>query len=222
MIKNFLVLLAALIPAVVMGQPINDFGTWWGVDIKKEVHPDIKISLRAEARLNENSESLKNFYIQPSIKYQPLTWLALSLQYRYDNRYQRNEDYFNFRHRIGFDIEFTHKIKRFELGYRNRTQMYWEDEFDKDIFYPIMANRNQINASYKWPNLPFKTALSTEIWIPLELNATVDRLRLTVEQEYILKSKHHFKLRFIFQSNLDPTIDGLNEYILSTRYAFDF
>lgn len=207
---------------VIMGQPINDFGTWWGIEIKKKVHKDIKISLRAEARINENSTSLKNFYIQPSIKYQPLTWLSISFQYRYDNRYERNQDYFNFRHRLAFDLEFEHKIKRFEFGYRNRTQMFWQDEFDQDIFYPVMANRNQIHATYKWPNLPFKTSVSSEIWIPLELNANLSRFRLTIEQEYILHTKHHFQLRFLFQSNLEPSIDGLNEYILSTRYAFDF
>lgn len=220
--KRLLILLFVLGPITLLAQPINDFGTWWGIEIKKKVHRDIKIAVCTEARLRENSSELKNFYIEPSVKYSPLNWLEIGFQYRFDNRYQREGSYFNFRHRLGLDIEFICKKKRIELGYRNRTQLYWEDEFDSDITYPIMANRNQINASYKWPNLPFKTKLNAEIWIPLELNAEINRFRVTVDQAYTLKTKHHFHLRFIYQTNLDPTIDGLHEFILSTRYVFDF
>lgn len=222
MIKRNISILLALFPLILFGQPINDFGTWWGIEIKKKVHKDIKISVRAEARLNENSESLKNFYIAPTIKYEPLSWFAVSFQYRFDNRYEREGQYFNFRHRIGLDLDFKYKVKRLEFGYRNRTQMYWQDEYANDIYYPVMTNRNQLNVTYKWPNLPFKTGVSSEIWIPLEIHSSIDRFRATVDQEYILKTRHHFHLRFIFQTNLDPTNKGLLEFILSTRYVFDF
>ncbi len=208
--------------ASLFGQVINDFGTWWGAEVRKTFLKDFKTGVRIETRLNENSEFVKNFYISPYFKYSPLKWLTLGLNYRFDNRYQRAEKYFSQRHRVAFDLEFTYEIKRFELGYRNRTQLQWENEYSSSIEYPLAFNRNQVSLKYKWPNLPFSTMISGELWLPMVLNTDLSKFRLVVGQEYRLKEKHRFQLRFIFQTDLNSTGEIWRDYIISTRYIFAF
>ena len=99
--------------------------------------------------------------------------------------------------------------------------MHWEDYFDNDIEYPIMFNRNQVEVAFKWPQLPLKTSLSGELWLPLVPNTELSKFRLLVGQEYRFKLRHIFQLRFIFQTDLS-TPDPLMGYILSARYIYSF
>lgn len=221
MIKRWGLILFLLFPLYSNAQVTNDFGTWWGAEVRKKFLNDFRASLLAEYRLNENSSFTRNFYIAPAIRYQPLKWLYLNLGYRFDNRYEREERYFNFRHRINFDLGFIYEIKRFELEYRTRLQMHWEDYYTSNTSYPVMFNRNRIGVSYKWPQLPFSTSVNGELWLPLEANTDVSRFRLIAAQEYKLNKKHTFQLRFIFQTDLNNT-EIVREYILSTRYIFTF
>jgi len=208
-------------PGFLYSQAIDDFGTWWGVEIKKTFLKDFKAGLRAEVRLNQNSGNLKNFYLSPSFSYTPRKWLTLGVGYRFDDRYQQAERYFTQRHRVNIDVEFLYNIKRWDFEYRTRFQMHWEDYFDNDIEYPIMYNRNRLGVAFKWPQLPFKTSVSGELWLPLVSNAELSSFRLLIGQEYRLKEKHIFQLRFIFQTDLS-TPEPVRNYIISSRYIFSF
>jgi len=221
MIKKWIIILLLASPVLLNAQVTNDFGTWWGVEVRKKFLNDFRASLRAEYRFNENSAFTKNFYIAPSIKYQPLKWLYLNLGYRFDNRYEKEERYFNFRHRISLDLGFTYEIKRIELEYRTRFQMHWEDDYNNNTNYPVMFSRNKIGVGFKWPQLPLKTSIGGELWLPIETNTDLSRFRFTASQEYKLNKKHAFQLRFIFQTELNEN-NILREFILSTRYIFSF
>lgn len=221
MIKKSIIICLLFIQTSLFGQVINDFGTWWGAEVRKTFLNDFRASLKAEVRLNENSSFTKNFYLSPEIRYAPLKWLAISVNYRFDNRYQASDRYFTQRHRIAFDIGLTHEMKRFELEYRNRTQLHWENYFSSSTDYPIMFNRNLIGVSYKWPQLPFKSSVSGELWLPLQLNTELSKFRLAVCQEYELKKKHKFQLRFVFQTDIGNS-NVWRDYIISTRYIFSF
>jgi hypothetical protein len=221
MIKRVFIIFLLIIPIHIYSQNINDFGTWWGAEVRKTFLEDFKVAVRAEIRLNENSSFTKNFYIAPEFQYSPIKWLSLGINYRFDNRYQASDRYFTQRHRIGFDLELSHEIKRFKLEYRNRTQMHWENYFSNNTDYPVMFNRNLIGLTYKWPQLPFKTNISGEIWLPLEQNTELSQFRMVVEQEYELKKQHKFQLRFIFQTDLGNSNIWRN-YIISARYIFSF
>jgi hypothetical protein len=222
MIKKVLFILALCIQANLHSQKItDDFGTWWGVEVRKTFLKDFRASLQAEYRLNENSSSTKNFYIAPSLRYAPLKWLYLNLGYRFDNRYQKEDRYFTQRHRINFDIGFTYEIKRWEVEYRTRFQLIWEDYFSSKIDYPRAYNRNLLGVSFKWPQLPFTTSVSGELWLPLVVNTDLSKFRMIVCQEYKFKKHHRFQLRFVFQSDLNQT-EIWRDYILSTRYIFSF
>lgn len=196
----------------------NDFGTWWGVEVRKKLPHDLRISLEAEARLNENSNRLKNIYIEPSLQYKPLSWLKLSTLYRFDNRYQTKGNYFTQRHRIAFNIGFEYPIKRFEFEYRNRTQLEWENIYSAKKSYPKLENRNMIAIGYKWPNLPLRTTIDTECWIPIEVGAWLSRIRASATQEVSLGKMHKIQARFIFQSQLFRS-EPLREYIFSLKYV---
>jgi len=220
-IRKITFCLLLLLPGVCFSQPIHDFGTWWGVGIRKTFARDFKASLRAEVRLDENSTMVKNFYLAPSLDYSPLKWLTLTAGYRFDNRNQQSERYFTQRHRINFDVAFLYNIKRWDLKYRTRFQMHWEDYYDNDFEYPVMFNRNQVEVAFKWPQLPFKTSISGEIWLPLVTNTELSKLRIVVAQEYRLKVRNIFQVRFIYQTDLS-TPDPLMGYILSARYIYSF
>ena len=219
--KSQLILFLFLLQVSSYGQVIDDFGTWWGAEVRKTFFKDLKIGVRFETRLNENSTSIKNIYIAPSIKYSPLKWLNLGFNYRFDNRYQRADNYFTQRHRIAFDLGFLYTIKRFEFEFRNRTQLQWEDYYSSSIQYPLLFNRNQLAVTYKWPQLPFSSGISGELWLPLVSNTMFSKFRLVICQEYRLKEQHRFQLRFVFQTDLNTT-EVYRDYILSTRYIYSF
>jgi hypothetical protein len=221
MIKKIVIGFILLFQGVAFSQAIDDFGTWWGVEVRKTFLNDFRASVQAEIRLNENSQYTKNFFIAPSLRYAPLKWLYIAANYRFDNRYDAFERYFTQRHRIALDLGFTWEIKRFELEYRNRYQMHWENYFTSTTNYPVMFSRNQLGLSYKWPQLPFTTSMSGELWLPVVTNTELSKFRLVVCQEYKLKKKHRFQLRFVYQTDLNQS-DPLREYILSTRYIFAF
>lgn len=199
----------------------NDFGTWWGVEVRKKLPHNIRIAMESEVRLKENSNQLKNIYITPSIQWEPWGWMKIGLQYRFDNRYNPKGDYFIQQHRLAFDIGFEYPIKRFEITYRNRTQFQWADFYSDKKTYPEMANRNQIGISYKWPNLPLRTIAEAECWIPLERNAWLSRVRTAATQEYSINKMHKLQACFIFQSQLFRS-SPLREYILSLKYVLTF
>lgn len=220
MIRKFVIFCFLFFQANIYSQAIDDFGTWWGAEVRKTFLKDFRVGVRLETRLNENSGFVKNFYVAPSIRYAPLKWLNISLGYRFDNRYQAAERYFTQRHRIHFDLGFSYEIKRFQFEYRNRTQLHWED-YGSSSQYPIMYNRNKLGASYKWPQLPFSSSVSGELWLPLQVNTELSKFRLTVCQEYRLNKKHRFQLRFVFQTDLNSS-NPWRDYIISSRYIFAF
>lgn len=196
---------------------IDDFGTWWGIDVRKSFAKDFRVGVETEIRLNENSMSVRNFYVEPYFRYAPLNWLSFTFQYRLDSRYRRQDDYFYFRQRPTLDIGFEYKLKRFTFGYRNRTQLQWADFFDQDIFYPEVYNRNQISIEYKLPNLPFYISTAGELWIPLQLNSNIDNFRSTSTFSYKINNHHRIDVRFIYQTELN-TNNPTRDYILSTKY----
>jgi len=221
MIRKLLILVFYLFQSIAFGQAINDFGTWWGAQVRKTFLKDFRVSVAAEVRLNENSSFVKNFYVSPAFRYQPLKWLYIGTSYRFDNRYEAVDRYFNQRHRIAFDLGFMYDVKRFELEYRTRFQMHWENYFSSKTDYPVMYSRNRLAITYKWPQLPLNTSLSGELWLPIETNTELNRFRIILAQEYRLKKIHRFQLRFIFQTDLN-TPTPVRDYILSVRYIFAF
>ena len=86
MIKKSFILILFIFQGLAFAQSINDFGTWWGAEIRKTFLRDFRVSVAAEVRLNENSSLVKNFYISPAFRYQPLKWLYVGTSYRFDNR----------------------------------------------------------------------------------------------------------------------------------------
>jgi hypothetical protein len=221
MIKRCGLILSLLFQATLNAQVIDDFGTWWGAEVRKTFARDFRASLQAEYRLNENSSSTKNFYIAPAIRYAPLKWLYLNAGYRFDNRFQKEDRYFNQRHRFNFDIGFTYELKRFDLEYRTRFQLQWENYFSSKIEYPIMFSRNLIGVTFKWPQLPLSTSASGELWLPIESNTELSKFRFILAQEYKVTKQHRIQLRFVFQTDLNST-EIWRDYILSTRYIFSF
>lgn len=219
-LRNALLLAALLLPGALLAQE-DDFGTWWGVEVRKKLPKNFRVSLQVESRLNQNSRFLKDIYIEPGVQYKPLKWLSLGLQYRFDNRYQRQEDYFLQRHRVSIDLEFSREIRRFEISFRNRVQMSWDNYYSASITYPIAYNRCQLGGAFKWPQLPLRTLLSGELWIPLEAGGVPDRFRLVAAQEVTIREAHRLQLRFLFQTDLNDHTP-LRQYILSTRYVYTF
>jgi len=221
MIKKTIFIFVLFIQANLYSQVIDDFGTWWGAEVRKTFLNDFRASVRAEYRLNENSSSTKNFYVQGAFRYTPLKWLYLNAGYRFDNRYQRDDSYFTQRHRVNFDLGFMYEVKRFEFDYRTRFQLQWEDYYSSKIDYPICFSRNSLGVSFRWPQLPFSTSASGELWLPIQHQTDLSKFRLVIGQEYRLNKKHRFQLRFVFQTDLNSSL-VIREYIISTRYIFAF
>ncbi len=221
MIKKWTSICLFLLSANIYSQAIDDFGTWWGIEVRKTFLTDFRASFAFETRLNQNSSNVKNVFINPALRYAPLKWLYVGTGYRFDNRYQQADRYFTQRHRVNLDLGFVYEIKRFEFEYRNRFQLQWEDYYSNKVEYPLMFSRHQLAASFKWPQLPFTSSVSGELWLPVIQNTELSKFRFILCQEYRLQKLHRFQLRFVFQTDLS-TPEPIRDYIISTRYIFSF
>ncbi len=105
----------------VKAQSNQDFGSWLGLSAGYKVSKKIKINGVTQVRTFENSQALKQVFLDLGVAYKYNKHLKFGLAWRGKENYANiNPVYSN---RVGFDVRLSQKIiKKTHLSFRSRTQ----------------------------------------------------------------------------------------------------
>ena len=110
----------------------------------------------------------------------------------YDFINQRNNEYFELKHRASIGFSTDYNLKKFEFDLRTRGQSTWRDNQRGDYKYnPKYVWRNKIGLAYDIFGSPLKPYISGEIFCPINSSNGffMDGYRLTTGLKYRL-TKH--------------------------------
>ncbi|MDC0339133.1 DUF2490 domain-containing protein [Flavobacteriales bacterium] len=132
------------VPTVFFAQFGNqDFGTWGGLSVNKEVADDLKIDADFQVRTDDNSTRLNQFFFDLGAKYKVNKYLRTGISWR--SKMKNNWSGYELENRLYFDLTGKLKLNDISLYLRSRTQ--------------TTSNRNFENPAYQRIRFKFKAKL---------------------------------------------------------------
>jgi hypothetical protein len=127
----------------------EDAGMWNTLSVDYAISKKTALLFTEELRLNENYTRLNLLYTNIGVEHNINKHFKTSLVYRFINKY--NEDnFFEFRHRLMWDITAKQKISRFTLAYRHRLQVEYRNIMTSETgFVPEWYSRHKVDISYQ-------------------------------------------------------------------------
>ena len=98
----------------------QDFGTWGGVSVNKEVADDLKIDADFQVRTDDNSTRLNQFFLDLGAKYKVNKYLRTGISWR--SKMKNNWSGYELENRLYFDLTGKLKLNDISLYLRSRTQ----------------------------------------------------------------------------------------------------
>ncbi len=169
----------------------SDHGGIGSLSLSTDLGRSWDAKLEQELRLNQNFRTLDRSLTSIGVDYTIIKkLLKASLDYNFI--YQRQNEYYEIRHRSSVALASQLSIGSFDLELRTKGQATWRDESRGDYqFNPKYVWRNKLECAYSIFGSPFKPFLSGEIFCPLnsENGFYMDGYRVIIGGKYKL-SKH--------------------------------
>lgn len=201
----------------------QDFGWWYSASVQHRLTGKWEISLAEQVRTNRNLETVDLCFTQLGVQYSLRKNLRAAFSYRF---IQRNElEFWSYRHGIYADLAWRKKMKPFTLSVRGRLQGRAEDlqlsseSMGPDWFFRTKAGV-QYNTGRRWtPHVSCESFLLLRSLDTPGRNGDITRFRYEAGIEYEFNRRHAVDVSYMLQHNRSPWLD---EYIISTGYAFSF
>lgn len=201
----------------------QDFGWWYSASVQHRLTGKWEVSLAEQVRTNRNLETVDLCFTQLGVQYSIRKNLRAAFSYRF---IQRNElEFWSYRHGIYADIAWRKKLKPFTLSVRGRLQGRAEDlqlgseSIGPDWFFRTKAGL-QYSTGRRWtPHASCESFLLVRSLDSPERNGDITRFRYEAGIEYEFNRRHAVDVSYMLQHNRSPMLD---EYIISTGYAFSF
>lgn len=169
----------------------KDFGRSWSTKVEQEL------------RFNQNLSTFDRSLTSIGVDYSLIRKL-LKVGVDYDFICQRQNEYFEIRHRSSVAFATSVSYSSFDFEFRTRAQATWRDETRGDYkFNPKYVWRNKLECSYTIFGSPIKPFLSGEIFCPLnsENGFYMDSYRATLGLKYRISL--HTSLQFLLRYDQD-------------------
>jgi len=98
----------------------QDFGTWGGVSVNKEVADDLKVDADFQVRTDDNSTRLNQFFLDLGARYKVNKYLRTGISWR--SKMKNNWSGYDSQNRLYFDLTGKLKLNAINLYLRSRTQ----------------------------------------------------------------------------------------------------
>lgn len=158
---------------------VSDFESWNSISLRSSfLDNKLKLTLTQEFRLNDNSSNLGQMFTELKASYEVINDLELGFGYRW---IKDDEKYGEKQWRYNIDLGYSHKLDRFELGYRIRYQHH--DYFENsagDGDYATNKYRFRLKAEYNISNWKLDPYFSTELFYA---STTADAVQYLSEVE---------------------------------------
>ena len=124
-------------PTVFFAQFGNqDFGTWGGLSVNKEVADDLKIDADFQVRTDDNSTRLNQFFFDLGAKYKVNKYLRTGISWR--SKMKNNWSGYELENRLYFDLTGKLKLNDISLYLRSRTQTTSNRNFENPAYQRIL------------------------------------------------------------------------------------
>jgi hypothetical protein len=176
----------------------NDFQTWGDLSLDYKINKKWKLNGELGLRTRENSQLLKQYYLEFGGAYKINKRFDLSTKYRFTNYYRLGKTSI---HRWASDLSYDNKWKRFTWKLRGRYQHEWfasnySQEFDEqswrtkfEVSYDIRKNKIEpyfslehfmgLNGKDSWLTTDMRICLGAEFpinkWSDLDINYKIER-----------------------------------------------
>jgi len=215
--KGYLFLLVMLFPVLGKAQE-SDFQIWGDVKAKYEFNKKWKIDGEIGLRTRENSQLLKQYYLELGGSYKINKRFDLSTKYRFTNYFELGKTSI---HRWSMDLSYDNKWNRYSWELRGRYQQEWfvsnySNEFEEqswrtkfELSYDIRKNKLEPYFSFEH----FMGLNGENAWLTTDL-------RWTLGAEFPINKWSDLDLSYKIETELNEA-NPLTGYILSVTYKID-
>lgn len=213
-----LVILFFVLSAFVSNAQENDFQLWGDISGRYKINKKWRLDGEMGLRTRENSQLLKQYYLEFGGRYKISKRFDISAKYRFTNYYKFGKTSI---HRISSDISYDNKWKRFTYELRGRYQHEWfvsnySQEFDEQVW------RTKFNLSYNIRKNKLEPFFGFEHFMGLngkEAWLSTD-LRWTLGAQFPVNKWSDLKVSYRIETELNKA-NPLTAYVLSISYRID-
>jgi hypothetical protein len=150
-IKLIIIAILLAVPMALAAQD-DDLCFWNAISMKKSVHKDWNVGIRAEHRANQNASKTQQYYLRPMVEYKIMSWMSATAQA--DFAWMSS----GFNIRFQPQVVFSHKVNGFDLSLRQRLQATWKQPDNSWNF----LFRTKAQLRYKIPQTPLSPLVAVE------------------------------------------------------------
>lgn len=207
-------------------QNVKDFGIWTKVGLEYKLNDKFNLSFSEGLRTKENTTRLNSLYSELGLEYKVVKGIKTRIAYRSMQRLGK-ENYFSYRHRFAWDVNYKYSNGRFTFGYRHRIQTgvkkYYSSKLGK---IPAWNYRHRLQVKYEY-NKRVEPFASAEVNIQLYdarqmmFNNSANRLRYQIGTDVNFNSRSSISIYYMIQDEFN-TEKEVDQYILGFEYSYKF
>jgi len=207
-------------------QSAKDFGVWTKAGLEYKLNDKLNLSFSEGLRMRENTTRLNSLYSELGLEYKIVKGIKTSLSYRSMQRLEK-ENYFSFRHRFAWDVNYKYSKGRFTFGYRHRLQTgvrkYYSSKLGK---IPAWNYRHRLQVKYEYNKriVPFASAeVNIQLYNARQMmfNNSANRLRYQIGTDIKLNAKSSISIYYMIQDEFN-TEKETDQYIIGVDYEIKF
>ena len=200
--KRIIIICLAVCACVITHAQTFETGGVFGIEYDYKILKGWHVSAEGEVRFDHNFTHYDRAKIGVGTDY--MFWqkrIKVGVAYNFLNYHDREDQYFDNRHRVKGFVTIAPKFGDWKIAYRAQVQTTFRDERRGSYrFNPKTYLRNRLQVTWSVPHEPVKIYVSEEFWWRLYKpgDNIIDRLRSTAGVVYDI-NKHHsldFFLRF--------------------------
>lgn len=196
----------------------EDFQVWGDVSASYKLNKKWKVDGEVGLRTRENSELLKQYYLEFGGRYKINKRFNVAARYRFVSYYEFGKSAI---HRINVDFIYDNKWKRFKYDIRLRYQQGWYLSNSKQEFYARVL-RSKFKVSYDIRKNKLEPFFSFEHYLGLngDMRGLTAQIRWTLGAEYPVTKWSDIALAYRFEQEY-YSYNPLNAHILMVSYKID-
>lgn len=196
----------------------SDFQTWGDISARYKINKKWRLNSELGLRTRENSQYLKQYYLEIGGSYKINKRFDLTTKYRFTNYFKTGKTSI---HRWATDVSYDNKWKRFTWQVRGRYQHEWfvsnySQKFDEQSW------RTKFEVSYNIRKTKLDPYLAFEHFMGLngKYKLLTTDIRFTIGAEYPINKWSDIDVNYKIESEFYIK-NPLTAYILSITYKID-
>jgi hypothetical protein len=201
---------------------VNDFNTWWELELNKKITGRLDLNGELEQRFQNNSLQYGRTMVTLEASFELLDFLSLAGGTRL-NLVKDGEQNLQSRYRLHLDLEGEHHLSGFDLSLRTRLQYGFDDFLAFDYFeLDAIVNRNRLKVNRHIFGTRIDWFASAESYHGSNRQSPwrIYAMRYSAGARYSFSFRSRVSLRYIFEDELNVP-DPRKLYILAAGYSYE-